>query len=123
MREDGGVLIVIRNVAIIALLALAVTVLPAGGNVVNAILTALSLIFFAAIALLIGRLWQQTSLTRDVMSERQRAVFYAALAALALMVAGMDEMLDTGLGTVSWLLVVATAAYLAVTTWREASAY
>ena len=123
MREDGGVLIVIRNVAIIALLALAVTVLPGGGNVVNAILTALSLIFFAAIALLIGRAWEQTSLTRDVMSERQRATFYAALGALALMVAGMDEMLDTGLGTVSWLLVVATAAYLAVTTWREASAY
>ena len=123
MREDGGVLIVIRNVAIIALLALAVTVLPGGGNVVNAILTALSLVFFAAIALLIGRAWEQTSLTRDVMSERQRATFYAALGALALMVAGMDEMLDTGLGTVSWLLVVATAAYLAVTTWREASAY
>jgi Kef-type K+ transport system membrane component KefB len=117
------VLLVIRNVAIIALLALGVTVLPAGGNVVAAILTALSLVFFAAIAMLIGRLWKQTSLTRDVMDERQRAVFYSALGALALMIAGLDEMLDSGPGTVAWLVITGGAIYFAITTWRQASSY
>lgn len=117
------VLIVLRNVAIIALLALAVTVLPAGGNVVEAILTALTIAFLAAIALLAGRIWKQTGFTRDTMDDRRRAIFYGSLGALALMVAGLDEMLGSGAGTVAWLAIVGLAGYLAFTTWRQASSF
>ena len=114
-------LITVRNIAIIALLALAVTVLPGGGNAVEAILTALTLVFLGAIALLAGRIWRETSLTRDVMSDRQRIVFYSSLGALALMIAGLDELFDSGPGTVVWLVIVGASAYLAFATWREAS--
>ncbi|HKJ34980.1 MAG TPA: hypothetical protein VKA36_00295 [Solirubrobacterales bacterium] len=116
-------LLVARNVAIIAILALGVTVLPGGGNAVTAILTALSLAFFAAIAMLIGRAWKQTSLTRDVMDERQRTIFYSSLGALALMIAGLDELLESGPGTVVLIGVTGAAVYFAVTTWREATSY
>ena len=87
----------------------------------TALLTALSLVFLAAIALLAGRLWEQSSLTRDVMSEQQRWAFYGSLAALALMVAGLDEMLGSGAGTVAWLAIVGVSVYLLVDTWRRAS--
>jgi Kef-type K+ transport system membrane component KefB len=117
------VLIHLRNVAIIALLALAVTVLPAGGNVVEGLLTALMLMFIAAIGLLIGRLWKQTSFTRDAMDDRQRALFYGALGAIALMVAGLDEMWASGAGTVAWLAIVAISGYLLYTTWQQANSY
>lgn len=110
-----------RNAAIIALLALALTVLPGGGNLATAIVTALSIVFLAAIALLAARLWRESSLTRDVMSDRQRVIFYGALGALALMVAGLDELLDSGGGTVAWLAIVGLSVYLLVTTWREAN--
>lgn len=116
-------LIIARNVAIIALLALGVTALPGGGNVVEAILTALTITFLAAIGLLAARIWRETAMTRDLMEDRQRGIFYGALGALALMVAGLDEMFDSGAGTVAWLAIVGIAVYLAVTTWRQAASY
>lgn len=116
-------LLVLRNVAIIALLALAVTLIPGGGSVVSGLLTALSLVFLAAISLIVARLWQRTSMTRDVMSDRQRVVFYASLGAIALMIVGLDEMLDSGGGTVAWILIVGVSVYLAISTWRAASSY
>ncbi len=112
-----------RNVAIIALLALILTVAPGGGNLVNAVFAALTLTFLAAMGMLAGQTWKRTSLTRDVMTEKQRMIFYGSLGAIALMVAGADEMFNTGGGTVAWLLIVGTSGYLAFTTWRQASSY
>ena len=50
-----------RNVAIIALLALILTVAPGGGNVVNAVLAALTLTFLAAVGVLGGQPWQRVA--------------------------------------------------------------
>lgn len=111
----------LRNVAIVALLALGVTVLPAGGNVADGLLTAITLIFFAALAALAVRLWDQTSLTRDVMTDRQRGLVYGGLGAIALAVAGTDELFETGLGTVIWIAVLAGSGWLIFITWREAN--
>lgn len=113
---------VARNIAIVALLALLLTVAPGGSNFATALITALSLIFFAAIGMLVARLWRETSFTRDVMTDRQRGIFYASLGALALMIAGLDEMFDSGPGTVAWIAIVGISAYLAVDTWRRANA-
>lgn len=112
-------MIALRNVAIVALLALGLTVLPGGGNIATALLTALSLVFLVAIGLLAARVWKESSLTRDVMTDRQRTIVYGSLGALALMIAGLDELLDSGGGTVAFIAIVALAVYLLVTTWRE----
>jgi len=111
----------LRNAAIVALLALGVTVLPGGGNVANGILAALSLIFLGAIALLAVRFWRETSLARDAMTERQRALVYGALGAIALMIAGTDELLGSGPGTIAWIAVLAGSIWLIFNTWREAN--
>lgn len=116
-------MIALRNIAIVALLALGLTVIPGGGNVATALITALSLVFLVAIGLLGARLWRESSLTRDVMTERQRMIAYGSLAALALMVAGLDELLDSGGGTVAWLAIVGVSVYLLVTTWRDVNSY
>ena len=109
-----------RNIAIIALLALLITVLPSGGNIADGILAALSLLFLGAIALLAVRFWKQNSLSRDAMTDRQRGIIYGSLGAIALMVAGTDELFDTGAGTVAWIVIVGVSAWLIFTTWREA---
>lgn len=111
----------IRNAGIVALLALAITVLPAGGNVASGILAALAIVFLAAIALLAVRIWRETSLTREVMTDRQRGLFLGALGAIALMVAGADELLDSGPGTFIWIAVLVASVWLIFNTWREAS--
>lgn len=111
----------VRNVAIIALIALVLTVLPAGGNLATGLLTALSLVFFGLIALLAIRFWKQNSLTRDAMTDRQRGLTYGSLGAIALAVAGTDELLNSGPGTVAWLLILAVGGWVIVNTWREAN--
>jgi len=113
----------LRNVVIVALLALIVTVVPGGSNVADGILAAISLIFLAAIAALAVRFWRESSLTRDAMTDRQRGLLYGALAAIALAIAGTDELFESGLGTVVWIAALAGGAWLIFNTWREANSY
>lgn len=112
-------MLAVRNIAIIMLLALVLAVLPSGGNVTDGILVALSLVFCAAIVLMMIRFWRENSLARDAMTDRQRGTIYGCLGAIALMVAGADELFETGAGTAAWLLIVAVSVWLIVTTWRE----
>ncbi len=116
-------LIALRNILIIALLALGLTVLPGSSNLVEGLLTALSLIFLAAIGLLAMRSWDRTALTRDAMSDQQRMLFYGALGAIALMIAGLDELMQSGVGTIIWIGVVGGSGYLLFVTWRAANSY
>lgn len=111
----------LRNAAIIAVLALAITVLPGGGNVASGLLTALSLLFFGAIAMLAVRAWRENSLARDAMTDRQRGLIYGAFGAIALMIAGTDELLGTGVGTIAWVVILGGSGWLIYTTWREAN--
>jgi hypothetical protein len=112
-----------RNIAIVLVLALLLTVLPAGGNVASGILAALGLIFLGSVCLLIVRFWRENALTRDVLTERQRGLIYGSAGAIALAVAATDELFDTGLGTVVWVLVLAAGGWLIFNTWREANSY
>ena len=120
MNEPGTALRTIRNVAIVAILALGLAVLPAGGNIAEAILSALSLILLAALAMMAVRFWGQSSFTRDAMTDRQRGLIYGGLGAIALIVAGADELFSTGVGTIVWLAVMVASIWLIVQTWRQA---
>jgi hypothetical protein len=113
----------VRNVAIVLVLALVLTVLPAGGNIADGVLAALGLVFLGAIALLLVRFWRENSVTRDAMTDRQRGLIYGSLGAIALAVAGTDELFETGLGTVIWILVLGVGAWVVFNTWREANTY
>ncbi len=110
----------VRNVAIIALLALGLTVLPAGGNIAEGILVTLSLAFGVAIAALLIRLWRTKGLQRDALTDRQRWLIYGPIGAIALMLVGADELLSTGPGTVVWVAFLAVSGWLIFNTWREA---
>lgn len=109
-----------RNVAIIALLALALTVLPAGGNIAEAVLAMLSILFAVAIGAMLIRFWKDTGLQRDTFTDRQRWLIYGSIGAIALMIVGTDELLSTGPGVVVWVAVLVGAGWLIFNTWREA---
>lgn len=111
---------IVRNVAIVVLLALGLTVLPAGGNVAEGVLVALSVLFAFAIGGLLVRLWGQMSLQRDTLTDRQRVLIYGSVGAIALMIAGADEMLATGVGTAFWIVILVGSGWLIYNTWREA---
>ena len=86
-----------RNIAIILVLAFVVAAVPGGGNAAEAILTAISIAFLVVIALAVFQIYRSQQFTIMTLSDRDRAILITAVGAVALMIAGADEMLETGL--------------------------
>jgi hypothetical protein len=110
-----------RNVAIIMVLALGVAFAPAGGNVVDAVFTALTMGFLAGITWMLYTLSRQNQLTLATLTDGRRAILYGAFGLIALLIAGSDKMFSTGGGTVLWLLLFAAAAASIWRIWMEAN--
>lgn len=113
----------LRNIAIIALLALGVAVLPGGGDAAETVLTALLIGFLVAIGIFAVQLYRRSELTLAVLTDGQRALLYGALGVLALMVAGADELLETGVGVLVWIALIALAVLAIITVVRAADTY
>jgi Sec-independent protein secretion pathway component TatC len=112
-----------RNVAIVMVLALGVAFAPAGGNVAETVLTAITMGFLAGIAWMLYVLSRQNQLTLATLSDARRGILYGAFGLLALLIAGTDKLFATGGGTLLWLILLG-AAIAAI--WRiviEANSY
>jgi hypothetical protein len=112
-----------RNVLIVMALAFAVAFVPAGGNVAEAIFAALTMGFLAAIAWTIYVLSRQNQLTLATLSDGRRGILYAALGLIALLIAGSDEMFDSGGGTLAWILLLGASIAAIWRIWTEANTY
>jgi hypothetical protein len=113
----------VRNIAIIALLALGVAAIPGGGAAAETVLAAISMAFLAAIAFLAYRLYMQNQLTLSTLRDAQRAILYGAFGVIALMIAGADELLDSGGGTLLWIGLIVLSALAIFRVWTEATSY
>jgi hypothetical protein len=101
-----------RNWAIIALVALAVVVLPGGGPALSVVLTVLSIAFFAAIALFAYRLYQQHHFTLDSLTDRQRFVLYASIGVALLNFTATSRLFNAGgAGVLVWLVILGLCSY------------
>jgi drug/metabolite transporter (DMT)-like permease len=102
----------VRNWAIIALIALAIVVLPGGGPTLNVVLTVLSIAFFAAIALAVYRLWHERRFTMDSLSDRQRLVLYGSIGVALLNLTATSRLFNAGgLGVLVWLVLLGLCSY------------
>jgi hypothetical protein len=113
----------LRNAAIVMLLALAVAFVPAGGNVADAVLTAITMGFLAAIVWTVFVLSRQNQLTLVALSDSRRAILYGALGLIALLIAGSDELLSSGGGTLAWIVLLAASIAAIWRIWVEANTY
>jgi hypothetical protein len=114
---------ILRNVAIVMLLAVVVAFVPAGGNAADTILTAITMGFLAAIAWSLYVLSRQQQLTLATLSDGRRAILYAALGLIALLIAGSDEMFESGGGTLAWILLLGASVAAIWRVWTEANSY
>ncbi|HWM63980.1 MAG TPA: hypothetical protein VNP96_08345 [Solirubrobacterales bacterium] len=114
---------ILRNVAIVMLLALAVAFVPGGGNAAEAVLTAITMGFLAAIAWTVFVLSRQNQLTLATLSDGRLAILYAALGLIALLIAGSDEMFSSGGGTLAWILLLGASIAAIWRIWVEANTY
>jgi hypothetical protein len=113
----------LRNLGIVLLLALVVAFAPAGGNAAETILAAITMGFLAAIAWTVYVLSRQRQLTLATLSDGRRAILYAALGMIALLVAGSDELLSSGGGTLAWILLLGASVAAIWRIWIEANTY
>ncbi len=113
----------VRNVAIILLLALVVAFAPNGGNVANAILTALTMGFLAGITWMLYVLSRENQLTLATLGDGRRAIFYGAIGLIVLAIAGASELFSTGGGTLLWILMLVAGVGAIWRIWTEATTY
>jgi hypothetical protein len=113
----------LRNVAIVVALALVVAFVPGGGNVADAVFTAITMAFLTAIAWTVYVLSRQNQLTLATLSDSRRAILYGALGMIALLVAGSDELMSSGLGTLAWIALLAASVAAIWRVWVEANTY
>lgn len=98
-----------RNILIIALLAAGVAFLPNGGNFADAVLTAITMAFLAGIAWTVYRIEYQYRTSMLALPESRRVILYSSFGLVVLLIAGASKMFSTGLGTMAWLLLMASA--------------
>jgi len=100
-----------RNIAIIALLALVVAAVPGGGNLADGILAALTIAFLVIIGVMGFILYRQNRVAYMTLDDRQRMILIGAIGAIVLMIAGTDELLDTGAGVIVWIAILGLAVF------------
>jgi hypothetical protein len=113
----------LRNIAIVMLLAAIVAFAPAGGNAAEVVMTLITMGFLAAIAWTLYTLSRQNELTLMSLSDGRRAILYGALGMIALLIAGSDEMFDSGGGTLAWILLLGASVGAIWKVWSEANSY
>lgn len=112
-----------RNVGIMALIALGLTVLPGGGVATSTVLGALTMAFLASLAWFVWVAHKENLLTLDALSEGWRALHFAAIGMLVFLVAGADEMFATGVGTLAWIGLFGLSLFALFRVLQESRAY
>ncbi|MGN6664085.1 MAG: hypothetical protein ACTHK6_07790 [Solirubrobacterales bacterium] len=105
------------------LLALGVAFLPGGGNLAEAVLTALTMALLAGITWMVYVLSRENQLTLATLSDGRRAVLYGAIGMILLLIAGSDKLFSSGGGTLLWILLLAASIAAIWKIWMEANTY
>lgn len=109
---------------IVALVALVLVVLPGGGNALDVVLSLLTIVFFAAIALLVARMYRQYRLDIESLDANIKLALYGSLAIAVLTFTGTDRLFDAGGGGVLlWFALLALASYGLFWAWTRYRRY
>jgi hypothetical protein len=117
------VLQTLRNVAIILALAAVVDFLPGGGAAAATVMAALTLIFMAALAWFVYRLYREQQLTLSTLTDLQKAGLFGAVGGIALLIVAYDEFSSWGGGVLLWIALVAGCLGGIFLIWRSATSY
>jgi hypothetical protein len=127
MRLTGvtriGVMQTLRNVAIILALAAAVDFLPGGGAAAATALALLTLVFLAAIAWFVYRLYRDQEMTLATLTDARKAGLFGAVGGIALLVVAYDEFRSWTGGILLWVALMAGCVAAIFLIWRSATTY
>jgi hypothetical protein len=118
------VLRTLRNIAIIAILAVPVAFVPGGGNAADAVLVTLGMAFLASLAAAARQIYRENRMTFDSLPDDQRAVLLGSVGVIVLMIAGAGKLLGGGgFGAVIWVTLMACAVIAIIGVWMRAHTY
>ena len=109
----------LRNVGIIALVALAVAVIPGGSATAELVLATISLCFLAAIGFLGYRLYMEHKFTLWSMSDQHRALLYGGVTVATGTLIASDRLFNSGLGTILWFSLLGGSGFAVYHAWIE----
>ena len=66
---------------------------------------------------------RQNQLTLATLTDGRRAILYAALGMLALLIAGSDELFSSGGGTLLWIVLLGASVAAIWRIWIDANTY
>ena len=113
------------KLGVVALVALALTVLPGGGAALDVVLMVLSLLFLAVIAALGYRVYRQYHFDLEALQPNVRLALYASIALAVLTVVGTSRLFDLGggAGIIVWFALLALCSYGLYWVWTQYRSY
>jgi drug/metabolite transporter (DMT)-like permease len=113
-----------RNIAIVVGLALAVWLVPGGGESASFIAQVLYAVFTVAIVAIGARLYRQFRPELFSLGDRWRGTLYGAVAVILVTLAASRRLFDQGgAGALVWFALMGGASYALYATWRAYRAY
>ena len=113
----------VRNIAIIALVALAIVAIPGGGTAADLVVAVISLAFLATIAFFAQRMYMENRLTLWSLTTAHRALLYGGLALAFATLVATARLMATNAGTLAWILLLAAAGGSVFYVWNESRRY
>jgi hypothetical protein len=112
-----------RNIAIVLALAALVYFVPGGGGAAALIGALLSTAILASFVMLAARFYRERRTDLVGLGDRWRALLYGAIGVIVLAMAARPRLIETGGGTLAWLVAVAGSAYALYRVWRHYREY
>jgi len=109
----------VRNVAIVAGLALVVWLVPGGGTTAGIIAGLLGAVFMALIGLFGARLYSRFRAEIFGLGDQHRAMLYGAVAVILVTLAASSLLFSTGPTTLIWIALIGVSVWALVLVWRH----
>ena len=113
----------IRNIAIIAVVAAVVAIVPGGGRATSVVLAALYLAFLGATVWVASIVYRERRSTLELMGDGRRALLYGAVGVLALTLTATHRLWESPAGSIAWLALIAVSVYVAFAVFWAARRY
>jgi uncharacterized protein involved in cysteine biosynthesis len=112
------------KLGVVALVALALVILPGSGSLLDVLLTILSITFFAAIAFMAYRLFRQYRFELETLPDSQRLALFGALGVALVTLTATNRLFDAGgLGALAWFALLGLASYAIYWVWTQYRSY
>ena len=102
----------VRNVAIIAVLAAMVAILPGGGTGASVVLAALYLLFLGAGLWVAAIMYREHRGSLYLLGDGKRALLYIAAGVLAVTLTATSKLWASPAGEIAWLALVGASVYV-----------